>query len=305
MELDRNLRAFLAVARTGNLTAAADKIGLTQPALTKTIRRLELDFGTRLFERTARGMILTQEGNMLLDRARSIEMHFRQAQEEIAAHRAGTLAEFRIAAGSAYHPAIAPDLVRRLSAEFPKTRFILAFEVAGNGLPKLIDGELDLLLGAFLSVPTDGIETERLLKVQIAGFCCAQHPLAKLDDVEPSDLKGYDWVIYQRDRLMSDRLRFYSADHLLPMPRIAMEIDSLIASFRVVSGTTYLTAATTMVQSMAEQVGLVMLPLPQPIWRFESGAWFRRSLRDYPIMVRSLQILRELVRLHAPHSAQE
>ena len=57
--MDRNLRAFLAVAQAGNLTAAADSIGLTQPALTKTIRRLEQDFQAKLFDRSAKGMGLT------------------------------------------------------------------------------------------------------------------------------------------------------------------------------------------------------------------------------------------------------
>ena len=64
--MDRNVRAFLAVAPAGNLTVAADRIGLTQPALTKTIRRIEEDYDAVLFERTSRGMNLTPAGERLV-----------------------------------------------------------------------------------------------------------------------------------------------------------------------------------------------------------------------------------------------
>ena len=302
--VDRNLRAFLFVARAGNLTSAADKIGLTQPALTKTIRRLEQECGAVLFERTARGMILTTAGKMLLQRAEAIEMHYQQAQEEIRLLEEGALREFRIAAGSAYHVAIAPELVKRLGAEFPGTRFVLTFEVAGNALPKLVDGDLDLLLGAFFSVPTGGIETHPLLKVEITIYASRESPLAKAGRVTAADLGGRKWVIYQRDTLMAGRIRSYCADHLLPEPRIVMEIDSLLATFRVASGTDYLTPASTMVREMAEDAGLAMLKLDHPIWRFESGAWFRSSLRNYSIMRRALAILHEQTAQFTPaHSS--
>jgi DNA-binding transcriptional LysR family regulator len=75
-------------------------------------------------------MTLTKVGTTLFSRAEAIEMHFRQAAEEVRAVLAGDLAEFRLGAGAAYHMTIAPDLVKRLSSEFPNTRFILDFDVA-------------------------------------------------------------------------------------------------------------------------------------------------------------------------------
>lgn len=295
MTLDRNLRAFLAVARAGNLTVAADRIGLTQPALTKTIHRLEQDFDARLFERSARGMNLTNAGELLFERARLIEMHYQQAREEIRLHSDGALSEFRIATGTAYHVAVAPDMVKRLSQEFPDTKFGLDFEVAGNALPKLIDGDLDLLLGAFLEVPAEGIETETILEVEIVAFACRDSRLARAGQISPKDLAGQKWVVYQRDRLMAGRLQAWCADNMVSGPEIMMQVDSLLATFRVVAGTEFVTPASSLVRDLAEEAGLVMLPLAEPIWRFKSGAWFRRSLRDYPILVRSLELVRELM----------
>ena len=82
-----------------------------------------------------------------------------------------------------------------------------------------------------------------------------------------------------------------------------MEIDSLLASFRAVRGTDYITSATSVVREAAEEEGLKMLNLDRAIWYFDSGATYRRSHRDYSIMKRALAILQELTEGHdARHS---
>jgi DNA-binding transcriptional LysR family regulator len=296
--MDRNLRAFLAVARSGNLTAAAEKIGLTQPALTKTIRRVELDFGSQLFERTTRGMFLTPAGELLLERAERIELHYRQGKEEIQLIETGALEEFRIAAGVAYHVAIAPDLVKRLSFEFPRTRFALHFQVAGQALPRLMSGEIDLVLGALDHAPLEGMETLPLLHIEMVVYACAESRLGRQEKVMPRDLAGKKWVVYQRDPVMLSRLNSYAAENKLPVPEVVMEIDSLLASFRVVQGTDFVTSATTVVRQSAEEEGLKMLNLDRGIWFFDSGAAYRRSQRNYSIMRRALAILQELTQGH-------
>lgn len=298
--MDRNLRAFLAVARSGNLTAAADQIGLTQPALTKTIRRVELDFGAKLFDRTTRGMILTPAGKVLLERCEKIELHYRQGKEEIELLKTGFLNEFRIAAGVAYHVSIAPDLVKKLSLEFPETRFILHFQVAGQAIPRLMAGEIELLLGSLDSTPEEGVITVPLLNIDMVVYVCGQSELGRRHDVKPADLAGKKWVVYQRDPIMISRLNSYAAENMLPEPRIVMEIDSLLASFRAVRGTEYVTAATRVVRKSAADEGLKMLNLDRGIWYFASGASYRSSLRDFPIMRRALEILQELTEAHGP-----
>lgn len=303
--MDRNLRAFLAVARTGNLTAAADRIGLTQPALTKTIRRVELDFGAKLFERTTRGMFLTPAGKLLLERAERIELHYQQGKEEIQLIETGVLEEFRIAAGVAYHIAIAPDLVKRLSLEFPKTRFTLQFQVAGHAMPRLMSGEIDLVLGALDHVPLEGLETLPLLHVEMTVYVCAESALGKAERATPQMLAGKRWVVYQRDPVMLSRMNSYAAEHRMPEPEIVMEIDSLLASFRAVRGTDYVTSATSVVRDAAEEEGLKMLDLDQAIWYFDSGATYRRSHRDYAILQRALAILQELTEGHAAHHSRK
>ncbi|HUG61106.1 MAG TPA: LysR family transcriptional regulator [Methylomirabilota bacterium] len=292
--MDRNLKAFLAVAKAGNLTSAADVIGLTQPALTKTIRRLEQEFGAELFSRTTRGMVLTPIGETLLARAKAIEMHYRQAHEEVAATNAGAPREFRIAAGAAFHLTIAPDLAKQLSDEYPDTRFVLDFNVAGLTLPKLLAGEVDLMLGAFHNVPPEGIDTVEIMKVEITAFCCQSNPLAGRRLLSPQELRDARWIIYKRDELMTERLRSFCSAHLMPPPRIAMEVEALAASFRIVRHSSYLTLAPASLEGVAASAGVARLKLAEPIWNFASGAWFRQSSRRYALMDRALTVLGEL-----------
>ncbi|MFI9814265.1 LysR family transcriptional regulator [Saccharothrix variisporea] len=73
MDVDTRLvRAFLAVAKEGNLTRAAERLYVSQPALTKQIRRLETDLGVRLFSRSRTGMALTEAGQTLADSAQAL-----------------------------------------------------------------------------------------------------------------------------------------------------------------------------------------------------------------------------------------
>ena len=114
----------------------------------------------------------------------------------------------------------------------------------------------------------------------------------------PRDLAGKKWVVYQRDPVMLSRLNSYAAENKLPVPEVVMEIDSLLASFRVVQGTDFVTSATTVVRQSAEEEGLKMLNLDRGIWFFDSGAAYRRSQRNYSIMRRALAILQELTQGH-------
>ena len=81
--MDKNIKAFLSIAETLNLTAAASNIGLTQPSITKRLLNLESELGTALFDRHRRGMTLTAAGSKFLQRARRIQQEYEQGRAEL------------------------------------------------------------------------------------------------------------------------------------------------------------------------------------------------------------------------------
>lgn len=85
----RQLRSFIAVAEEGHVGRAARRLHLSQPPLTRCIRGLEDELGTRLFERTPRGMRLLPEGEVLLGHARAILGAVEQAERAVRDAAAG------------------------------------------------------------------------------------------------------------------------------------------------------------------------------------------------------------------------
>jgi LysR family transcriptional regulator, regulator of abg operon len=291
--MERSIRAFLAVARFGNLTAAGDAIGLTQPALTKSIQRLEDEYQAALFERTVKGMELTAAGEKLLARARKMEMHEQYAREEVRAAVTGQVDKFTIAAGMVYHMAMAPDLAKRLSAEFPSTLFVLDFNAASVTLPMLLGGEVDFLLGAFEQPIPDGLHTVKLMEFELCAFCSADDPLASSSKVKPADLVDRRWIIYKRDYSVKVHLDAFFGRYQLPAPTIAMEIEALAAAFRVVAGSKFLTVAPASLEAVTEPMG-VRRVRTDSILNLRTGAWYRDSLASAPIVQRAIEILREM-----------
>ena len=97
MEL-RRLEYFVAVARHGNFTRAADALWITQSALSQQVRRLEAELGVALLRRTSRGAELTAAGEELLPRAEAILAEVAQARADLDRHAGATRGRVRVAA---------------------------------------------------------------------------------------------------------------------------------------------------------------------------------------------------------------
>src|SRR5437660_11341443 len=196
------LRPFLAVARTGNLSAAARAPAVSQPALTKSVRKLEQHFGVALFDRRARGMALTPTGAALLAHARLIEAQCRFADAEIEALAHGEAGTIRIGAGPYWGPTLVPLAVARLQARFPKLR--VALEVGGNTitLPKLFAGDLDVVMSSLPDASTlpAGIAMEDFGEFHLRVVAGRHHPLHRKRRITIRDLAKYSWVLYQHDQ---------------------------------------------------------------------------------------------------------
>jgi DNA-binding transcriptional LysR family regulator len=137
------LRGFIAVAELGHLTRTAEKLHLSQPALSAQIKALEDELGVMLFERTATGMTLTAAGKRLLPEAMNViaaaaTLHgkARTMEGEIAGHvRLGTLSD--------------PEFIRlggflaRATERYPLLEIELHHEVSGAAFEKIRDGALD------------------------------------------------------------------------------------------------------------------------------------------------------------------
>ena len=127
------IRDFIAVAEAGSMRAAARRLALSQPAVTKSIRQLEMELGGVLLARGVRGVRPTELGNAFLARARAITLELSRAREEIDQLRGGRAG--RLAVGCAPGPALGllPGALPRLRRRWREaTLFVIDISATAN-----------------------------------------------------------------------------------------------------------------------------------------------------------------------------
>jgi DNA-binding transcriptional LysR family regulator len=192
------LRVLREVAVQGSFTAAARTLGYTQSAVSRQVAALEAAAGTPLFERTARGVRLTDAGDSLLQHARTVLDELDAAQRELAG--IADLATGRLGVGA--FPTAMASLVPRALAGFraaqPSVRVGLREGVSSSQVKRLISGVTDVAVIGIL--PGSGemldrrIALEHLIDDPLLLAVGREHPLARRRFVEIDDVAGEDWI---------------------------------------------------------------------------------------------------------------
>ena len=202
MEL-RVLRNFLMVAREGTLTRAAERLFLSQPALSKQLRELEEELGCTLFVRGARHLTLTPEGHLLRTRAEEILALAERARTELSAGEAlaGTLA---IGAGETPAMRQIARAAQLLRAQHPAVRFSLHSGNAQDVAARLEHGldDFGLLIAPFELTRYDFL---RLPEPDRWGLLLRKdHPLAAKNAIVPDDFLALPLFLSRQVRVDSD-----------------------------------------------------------------------------------------------------
>jgi LysR family carnitine catabolism transcriptional activator len=173
----RQLRAFVAIARTGSFTAAARDMHLTQPALTVQVRELESALGLRLLDRGPRGVQLTPAGRELLpvlERVLGDIGAVAANARELAAGRRGSV---RVAALPSVCASLLPEAMARLARTHPGIEVSLHDAVADRVMSLVRAEEADLGIGAFLHLDR-ALQFAPLFVDRMVAVLPARHRLA-------------------------------------------------------------------------------------------------------------------------------
>jgi DNA-binding transcriptional LysR family regulator len=138
------IRDFVAVVESGGIRAAARKLGVSQPAVTRSVRGLEAELHARLLERSPTGVVPTRSGRAFLARARVAQTELRKAEEEVDQFgQRANLVAFGVSPTSA---TIVPDVIMRFRQQFPKVRVRIAEGLPQTLLPLVRDETLDFAI---------------------------------------------------------------------------------------------------------------------------------------------------------------
>ena len=220
-----DLRWFAVLAEREHVTAAAEQLQVPQPTLSRALRRVEVAFGARLFERESRGLRLNPLGRVVLEAARKSVAALDQAHEQVEQLTDSEAGLVRVAFLHSVSTSVLPDLLGRFRAHAPRVRFELRQEASPSILDDLASGDADVaIIGPR---PTDDglgwclLEAQRLRLAVPPGHRVATRRRVSLKEVEDEK-----FVIVQRPlefRTLTDQL----CDAAGFRPKIAFESSDL------------------------------------------------------------------------------
>lgn len=200
------LRQFLVVAEMENFTRAAESIGLSQPALSRSISRLEEDLGQPVFQRQSRKVVLTDAGNLLLSRAQQILAIVEDTKAEISDD--GESGRIRLAAIPTIAPFYLPSLLQRFAKEHAKASVTVQEDTTDNLMKRCTQGEIDLAIVA-LPITAKYLEVETLFEEELLLVLAPGHPLARRKQIRFSDIEPLPFVLLDEAHCLSDNIQTF------------------------------------------------------------------------------------------------
>jgi DNA-binding transcriptional LysR family regulator len=194
----KQLRAFCHAARSGSVSAAADKIFLSQPTVSLQIQALEREFDTVLFERRGPKIRLTPEGQILFQMAEPL-VDGMDGLHDAFAIQCGRVDQgvLNIAAGESTILYILPGPVRSFVEQYPGIELKLHNVTGRDGLAMLRSDEADLAVGSMLEVPDD-IHYRPFVTYRPTLITPLDHPLAGRESVTLEEIAPFEMILPPR-----------------------------------------------------------------------------------------------------------
>jgi LysR family cyn operon transcriptional activator len=231
----RQLRYLLAVAEETHFTRAAEKIFISQPALSQQIQALESEVGTVLVERSKRGVRLTSAGEILCHHARRVITELEEAKVAIEELEGLQRGELRVGVVQTVNDYLAPMLATRFAQLHPHIRLSIE-ELSSDEIElRLGSGDLQLGLG-FIPTADANIQVDPLFEERLVLIVRQDHALAQQTAVAVHALDAMPMVMLSNTfctrRLWEEKARLASAQ-----PQVVMEMNTVSSILSVVERT--------------------------------------------------------------------
>tara|TARA_R110002110_G_scaffold406421_1_gene626236 strand:+ start:30586 stop:31473 length:888 start_codon:yes stop_codon:yes gene_type:complete len=175
----QNLAAFVLVAESGSFSLAAEKLHLTQPAVSKRVALLEEQLGTELFDRIGRNISLTEAGHALLPHAKNVQQELRAAQQSVRDLAGNVSGQLRLA--TSHHIGLhrLPPVLSYFSQAYPAVHIDIDFMDSEQAYELIMQGKAELAVVTLAPTTETSIITRPLWPDPLDFMVQAEHPLAK------------------------------------------------------------------------------------------------------------------------------
>jgi DNA-binding transcriptional LysR family regulator len=278
MNLD-DLEYFLAVAEAGRMHRAATQVGTSQPALTKAIRRLEAQLHVPLFDRSPKGMQLTQFGLVFRQHALNMRNEYRQSLKQIDELHAGELAKVMVGVAPAAEPLVGRAFLSLLQKR-PAIRMGLKVQLSDGLLRSLVDGDIDIAVSPLSDQVPDEIRSRILFDELTTIVCQMEHPILRAGTaVTPEDIGACNWILPGESVSVRQRIDAYFRKHGLNGPIVQVEstYGSPIGVFTMIANSQMLGVCSAQHRALADHFGLQVIQAPGLHWTRKIACLTRRA----------------------------
>lgn len=238
----RELRLLLAVARSGSILKAAQDVGLTQPAVSKSIKDLESTVGVRLFDRTNRGVEPTPQGQVLLRRAAGVFQELRQAVDELDFLADSGGGHVRIGGTPGMCAGLLPHAIGRIAAEHPRMRYHVVELESERLAREILARSIDVSVGREPALIDENmIAFERLFEDRLFIVAGAQHRLARRKSIRLEDAAAERWILPIPGTPLTQQLQGAFKRLGMPLPQATVTTMSMLIRYELLATSRFLT----------------------------------------------------------------
>lgn len=252
------LRSFVAVAESGAITSAAERIGITQPALSRRIAQLEDHLGVELLVRGRQGAQLTEIGRLVEIEAQGLIAGYERMRETVASHQRLEGGTVRIGGGATAVSFVLPEAIAAFRIAHPQVRFQLREAGSSEIANDVVAGQLELGV-VTLPVRDRELSVTPLINDRIVLVARRDHPLARRRRVRVADLADQAFVAFEAGsalrQIIDGRLREAGVEI-----NVVMELRSIPAILRMVATTGNLAFVSRL--GMEQNIDVAELPVP-------------------------------------------
>lgn len=271
----RQLQAFVAVSQTGSFTLAAERLFITQSALSGLIKELEASLGLRLFDRSTRRLRLSVLGAELYPQVEKILLDLDTVVSEVGNFKALQRGNVRVAVPQLLACTLLPEAMAGFRAQYPGVQMRLVDCAVESVMARVFSGEVDIGLGPEREANSD-IDVAELFRLPFMAVMPPEHPLAQRSRLRWDDLSGQSLITLQgqfTELLVSDigeAARDLHKDAF-------MQVTFMTTALALVRAGLGVTLCMPYARTLVEQYGMVMRPLGEPVVQRSFWIFTRRG----------------------------
>lgn len=254
----QHLRTVMAVSDTKSLAHAAERLGLTQPAVTKILHEVESELGVQLFTRTSRGTYATSFGSLMVDHIKLVFAQLDQAAKAIHNSREGLSGRVVVGALIAGAASLLPRAIARMQSERPGVRVTIIEGTYDYLTPLLRQGQLDFIVGRLPKHEyREGLAVETLFHESIALVVRPGHPALSLKRPDLAALLSWPWIFPLEGTTLRQLIESAFHESNIDLPDTRCESVSVVLNRRLILETDYIGAFPRDVIHLDVQSGLL------------------------------------------------